>query len=132
MARGLSELQQTILKMAYREQHRNQHRWDKFGGVTNKGVLIEFYRFPFHPSAAETTSGTPQIFNRQEIGVSRYLSASVSVTKAFNRLAERGLVQRRYNHGILLTEKGFKIAGVLSRRDVQTIKQGKMSRYTGS
>ncbi|MFX0066851.1 MAG: hypothetical protein ACFFC7_32360 [Candidatus Hermodarchaeota archaeon] len=94
MAKGLSELQKEILKIA----HRNRGRISKWGDVKNYEVLIKVYKFPSH-------SPGPQIFNRQEIGINRYKSASVSVAKAFNRLAERGLAHRKYNHGIILTEK---------------------------
>jgi hypothetical protein len=106
MGKGLSELQKSILKIAYRDQER--------GYVKNRDVLIEVYKFPFHSPSADTTSGTPQIFKRQEIGISRYRSASVSVVKAFNRLVGRGLAIRKYNHGIILTDEGAKKAEILS------------------
>ena len=108
MGKGLSELQKSILKMAYRD------RGEGSGYVKNGGVLIEVYGFPFHAPSAYTTSGTPQIFKRQEIGISRYRSASVSVVKAFNRLVKRGLAVRIYNHGIVLTPDGVKKAKVLT------------------
>ena len=107
MGKGLSELQKSILKMAYRD------RGEGSGYVKNGGVLIEVYGFPFHSPSVYTTSGTPQIFKRQEIGISRYRSASVSVVKAFNRLVKRGLAIRKYNHGIILTEKGVKVTRAL-------------------
>jgi hypothetical protein len=109
MARGLSELQKTILKMAYR----NRHRRHGSGDVRNREVLIEFYKFSFHSPSVNTTSGSPQIFYRTEIGINRYRSASVSVAKAFNRLDRRGLAIRKYNHGIILTEEGSRKAKVL-------------------
>jgi hypothetical protein len=108
MARGLSELQKKILKIAYR----NRGRISKGGDVKNCEILIEVYNFPAHSPRPSYTAGTPQIFNRQEIGMKRYRSASVSVVKAFNRLAERRLAHRKHNHGIILTEKGAKIAKV--------------------
>ena len=104
MGKGLSELQKSILKMAYRDR----------GNVENKDVLIEFYKFPAHAPGPSHVSGTPQIFNRQEIGISRYRSASVSVVKAFNRLVNRGLAIRKQNHGIILSAEGMKKAKVLS------------------
>jgi hypothetical protein len=103
MGKGLSELQKSILKMAYRDR----------GNVENKDVLIEFYKFPKHAPGPSHVSGTPQIFSRHEIGISRYRSASVSVVKAFNRLVKRGLAVRNYNHGIILTEEGAKVAKTL-------------------
>jgi hypothetical protein len=105
MGKGLSELQKSILKMAYRNR----------GNVENKDVLIEFYKFPRHAPGPSHVSGTPQIFNRCEIGINRYRSASVSVVKAFNRLAKRGLAIREYNHGIVLTAEGTKKAKVLMK-----------------
>ena len=109
MGKGLSELQKFILIMAYR----NQDRGYESVYVKNRDVLIEVYKFPFHSPSANTSSGTPQIFKRQEIGISRYRSASVSVVKAFNRLVNRGLAIRKYNHGIILTDKGTKVAKTL-------------------
>jgi len=105
MGKGLSELQKFILIMAYR----NRHRSFESGDVKNREVLIEVYKFPFHSPSANTSSGTPQIFKRQEIGICRYRSASVSVVKAFNRLVNRGLAIRKQNHGIILTEEGTKV-----------------------
>ena len=105
MGKGLSELQKSILKMAYR----NRGQRCECGDVKNRDVLIEVYKFPFHSPSADTSSGTPQIFKRQEIGICRYRSASVSVVKAFNRLVNRGLAIRKQNHGIILTEEGTKV-----------------------
>ncbi len=105
MARGLSELQKKILKIAYR----NRGRMSKQGDVKNCEVLIEVYNFPAHSPGPSYTSGTPQLFNCQEIGMNRYRSAAVSVVKAFNRLAERRLAHRKHNHGIILTEAGVKV-----------------------
>ncbi len=72
-------------------------------------MLIGFYKFPAHVPAEGTTNGSPHIFNRKEIGINRYMAASVSVVKAFNRLVERRLAKRKYNHGIILTEAGAKV-----------------------
>jgi hypothetical protein len=99
MGKGISELQKSILKMAYRNQR----------NVKNKDVLIEFYKFPPHAPGPSHVSGTPQIFYRCEIGMNRYNAASVAVVKAFNRLVQRGLAVRKYNHGIILTEEGVKV-----------------------
>ena len=109
MVRGLSKLQKEILKIAYR----NRDRMSEYGDVTNSEVLIEFYNFPAHPPGPYHTSGKPQIFNRVEIGIKKYKAASVSVVKSFDRLVERGLAQRQYNHGIYLTGEGMKVAKAL-------------------
>ena len=105
MGKGLSELQKSILKMAYRGQEP--------GYVKNRDVLIKVYKFPKHAPRPNHVSGTPQIFNRHEIGIKRYQAASVSVVKAFNRLVKRGLAIRKHNHGIVLTEEGFRVAKML-------------------
>lgn len=106
MDKGLSKLQKSILKMAYQ----NQDRGYEYGHVKNKDILIEIYRFPVHSPLADSTSGSPKLFKRREIGISRYRFASVSVVKSFNRLVKRGLAIREYNHGIILTGEGAKVA----------------------
>ena len=106
MVKGLSKLQKEILKIAYR----NQGRMSEYGDVRNSEVLIEFYNFPAHPPRPYHTGGQPQIFSRVEIGINRYKAASVSVVKSFDRLVKRDLAQRKYSHGIILTEEGIKIA----------------------
>ena len=109
MSKGLSELQKSILIMAYR----NQELGHNYGFVKNRDVLIEIYKFPFHSPSTNTTSGTPQIFKRQEIGINLYQSGYASVVKSFGRLAKRGLAVRKGYHGIVLTEEGTKKAKVL-------------------
>ncbi len=109
MGKGLSELQKYILKIAYR----NRGRISKWGDVKNCEILIEVYNFPAHSPRPSYTAGTPQIFNRQEIGMNRYRSASVSVVKAFDRLAKRGLTHRKHSYGVILTLKGAKVAKTL-------------------
>jgi hypothetical protein len=95
MDRGLSELQKKILQLAYTKQ----------GNILAKNVLAEVYCFP-----TVTDIRSKMVFSRKVIGEKRYQSASVSVAKAFNRLAARGLVRREYNKGITLTKEGVKVA----------------------
>jgi len=109
MVKGLSKLQKEILKIAYR----NRGRMSEYGDVKNSEVLIEFYNFPAHPPGPTHTSGQAQKFSRVEIGINKYKAASISVVKSFYRLVERGLAEREQNHGILLTEKGMKVAKAL-------------------
>ena len=111
MVKGLSKLQKIILKMAYL----NQDRGYECGHVKNSDVLIGVYRFPAHSPSTDSTSGSPKLFNRQEIGISHYRSASVSVVKAFNRLIKRGLATRKYHHGIILTAEGAELAKTLMK-----------------
>ncbi len=106
MGKGLSELQKKILKMAYK------NRGPGSGDVTNREVLIEVYGFRPLYSPQEKRNGAI-IFDRQAIGINLYRSASVSVAKAFNRLAGRGLGQREYGYGIILTNEGFRVAETL-------------------
>lgn len=107
--KGLSKLQKEILKIAYR----NRGRMCEYGDVRNSEVLIEFYLFPAHPPGPTHTSGQAQKFSRVEIGINKYKAASVSVVKSFYRLVERGLAQRKQNHGIILTKKGMEVAKAL-------------------
>jgi len=95
MGRGLSELQKNILQLAYTKQ----------GNILAKNVLAEVYGFP-----TVTDIRSKMVFSRKVIGEKRYQSASVSVAKAFNRLAARGLARRKYNEGITLTKEGIKVA----------------------
>ena len=95
MGRGLSELQKKILQMAYTKQD----------NILAKNVLVEVYGFP-----TVTDIRSELVFSRKAIGEKRYQSASVSVAKAFNRLAARGLVRREYNTGITLTKEGVGVA----------------------
>jgi hypothetical protein len=111
MARGLSQLQKSILITAYR----NRDGSYEFGHVKNHEVLKGFYGFPAHTPKPGHVSGSPQMFNRQQIGISRYRAACVSTVKSFDRLSERGLAEREKNHGIILTEEGFKVAKIIDR-----------------
>jgi hypothetical protein len=45
------------------------------------------------------------IYDRKIIGINCYKSASVAVVKAFDKLVERNLAQRKNNYGIFLTEE---------------------------
>ena len=94
MEKGLSELQKKILIMGSRNPD---------GGVSSSEVLTEVYGFP-------VTGHGKMLFDRNFIGVKRYQSASVSVAKAFNRIASRGLAERKFNYGIKMTEAGWKVA----------------------
>jgi hypothetical protein len=106
MGKGLSELQKSILEMAYR----NRGGFSKFGDIRNYEVLERFYNFPVHPPKPSHESGSPQRFNRQEIGLNRYRAACVSTVKAFDRLVKRGFAERRRNYGIILTSRGGRAA----------------------
>jgi len=100
MSRGLSELQKNILQIAYTNPD----------GILARDVLAEVYGFPTTVTNIKDKWPGAMIFSRKAIGEKRYQSASVSVAKAFNRLAARGLVRREYNTGITLTKEGVKVA----------------------
>ena len=59
-----------------------------------------------------------KFFDRSKIGEERYNTAVVSVSRAFARLQERGLVERTYGGyqwmGIQLTTEGLEVAKSLS------------------
>jgi hypothetical protein len=105
MAKELSALQKTILLLAIR----NAGIRLKNCGVTNREVLIEYYKFRPCCDTERKRNGT-KIFDRRAIGINRYRSASVAAVKAFDRLVDRGFARRKHNYGILLTETGIKVA----------------------
>ncbi|AOY59569.1 hypothetical protein [Desulfococcus multivorans] len=80
MGRGLSPLQQRILDLADQADS---------GTVYAFEVLVDVYGFPL--ARRGRFAGTH--FNRREIG-RRYFSGTVAVSRAFNRLANRGLAER--------------------------------------
>jgi hypothetical protein len=105
MEKGLSRLQKSILKLAYR----NRNETYKNGFLHNRDVLIRIYGFqPVYGS--EYTRNGSLIFDRQSIGLRRYMAASVATVKAFNRIFTRKLAIRKHNFGVIFTSKGAKIA----------------------
>ena len=107
MEKGLSRLQKSILKLAYR----NRNETYKNGFLHNRDVLIRIYGFrPVYGS--EYTRNGSLIFDRQSIGLRRYMAASVATVKAFNRIFTRKLAIRKHNFGIILTPKGARIAAL--------------------
>ena len=104
MEKGLSRLQKSILKLAYR----NRNETYKNGFLHNRDVLIGIYGFRPVYGTNLTRNGSP-IFDRRCIGFKRYMAASVATVKAFNRLAYRKLAIRKHNFGIILTPKGARM-----------------------
>jgi hypothetical protein len=83
-SRKLSHLQKTILNMAKQQGH-----------VSNSDILTVCYGF-------KQTSFTRAIkFDRQRIGMDRYLSASAAVARALTRLRGRGLMIRGQGYHVL-------------------------------
>ena len=113
MAKGLSKLQQFILREGYKTP----------GGMTNRRMLIAYYGFA--PAEKYQKSGKIY-FDVRQIGKARYNAASVAVVKAFNRLAARGLAERVYNHGIYLTSDGKRLAKSIFEKGFQKVTSNTM------
>ena len=90
----LSDLQRQILLLALQDNQLHVEAWM---------VLHRVYGFPLHD-----TTGVR--FNWGEIGLRRYMAATVAVCKSLNRLAVRGFGERVPNRGLFLTPKGLKEA----------------------
>lgn len=101
MGRGLSPLQLRIMELAERNGG---------GFVYAYQVLADVYGFPL---ARRGRYGGIH-FNRREIG-SRYYSGTVAVSRAFTRLATRGLAERLIG-GVRVQRGGTIRAGGLPYR----------------
>lgn len=84
----LSRLQRVILLLAYENEF-----------ATPADVKRDYYHFHYLPGRAIH-------FKRGSMDIAHHNAASVAIAKAFNRLTERGLTERRYNHGVKLTPEG--------------------------
>jgi hypothetical protein len=126
MGRGLSELQRTILRLALRNRD-GSGKEDPGIHVVHPEVLSEFYGFTVNPTKLPSwlryTPVSPRsrcrMFSPREIGDPRYNAAHVAVSRAFRRLADRGLLAlMQYVHGQggggNLTEAGETVAKQLS------------------
>jgi hypothetical protein len=100
MGRGLGHVQKAVLRIALEKQQMGGS-----GQVYARDVLSRVYGFPTSVDLDRARPGA-LVFDRRRIGVRRYHSASVTVARAFDRLAARGLVERRYGYGVRLTELG--------------------------
>lgn len=96
---NLSELQAVILALGLEHRKARRHldgtprsRWRGWLG-------------PAHVTAADVRS---EFYGAPEQGAA-YRSASSAISKAFHRLAEKGLAQRRYR-GLWLTRAGLELA----------------------
>lgn len=85
----LSKLQKFILREAYRRYE-----------IKNADVLIRWYGFQSAPRGSHN-------FNRMQVGIKRYVSATAATAKAITRLRKRGLMTRgKLNRGHTLTRAG--------------------------
>lgn len=132
MGRGLSELQETILCLAY-TNYLAEERATKEGGADlyTYEVMLKVYQFtriPISPNYIEPRLGGSHRFDLNVIGKKRYQAAAAAISKAFRRLEERGFVGR-YNGaiahwvGIKLTEAGLQLAGDLMAKSRVTLPQ---------
>jgi hypothetical protein len=83
---GLSQLQKSIFSLARKQG----------GTVLIRDVLIAYYGFKPIRNPFKLKPGAI-VFNKTNIGIDRYNSASVAVCKAFNRLVRRGMGVRILN-----------------------------------
>ncbi|WP_300461271.1 hypothetical protein [Desulfobacula sp.] len=106
MGKGLSELQWFILLEAYKNR-------DGYPAVTNADILIKWYGFePAYSYRAIK-------FNRHQIGMKRYLSASAAVARSLTRLRDRGFMTRGYLvYDHCLTEKGAQVVEKFGQQQV--------------
>jgi len=135
MARGLSELQKAILRLAYRNrQVRDERSVDLF----YPEVLHEHFGWPiarthsWRPEKGERPCGYDRYFSMREIGEAKYRKTQVSLSRAVSRLERRGLVESGWGfgwtgrgHAILdLTDEGVRVAERLSVNTVDTVTEG--------
>lgn len=123
MARGLSDLQKSILIQAYKKLEQIGAYVDGkyYGMLFTAEVLAEYYGFEMQilywqdgePVLKDIDIGS-QNFSKEQIGSKRYNSANAAVSKAFQRLEARGLITRYYSitgHVLLkLTKRGIEMA----------------------
>lgn len=91
MGKGLSVLKRFILQEAYKK-----------GIISNADILIKQYGFN------QVSYGKIK-FNRQKIGMKKYLSASTAVSNSLTRIRNRGLMNRKScpPWGYVLTKEGI-------------------------
>src|SRR5829696_2030416 len=105
MGRGLSPLQRTILEMAYENAGRRAPQTD----VLYAEVLTEYFGWD-NPSGRWSNAFSPK-----SIGENAYNSGKVSVSRAFTRLEQRGLIEKNRSmraggwHGAIITERGSEV-----------------------
>ena len=112
MARGLSELQKTILRLglAGREKKENDDpdcfNWQiytsYYGWISTCDYLGSY---PYLPR---------QLFSRNEIGAKKYNAAHAAYSRCKRSLEKRGLIESGFVYlGVNLTDKGIAVAKTL-------------------
>ena len=117
MGRGLSDMQQAALRMAYENKQAGK-RYTSGGHELPQVALWEFlaqwYKWPVNRSVY-----VQQRFNSSAIGEGEYKAGKAAASRAISRLVERGLVRRTRaiiatSSGYELTEEGERIARELN------------------
>lgn len=104
----LSKLQKAILIMCLQPEYGSNR--GILRDCTPADVKQSYFGFPV------TGSGN-LLFNVKNIGLSRYRAAGVTISRSFDSLARRGLVQRFHGwSGVRLKDEGRKIAWALRRK----------------
>jgi hypothetical protein len=117
MARGVSPLQQQILRLAW---ERNETRHGPYRLLFPHDIFVAIYGWPVahdtrpaHRRAADLTRYQSWHFQPGVIGPTRYHAAMVTVSRALGRLQARGLLAQYRERGVLygwggwsLTEQG--------------------------
>lgn len=111
----LSELQRVILRLAI--ENRANGRAGK-ADVSPTDVKRVYYRLTENPR------GTKIHFSRNAIGIARYNSIAVTISRSFVRLVASGLAEKSY-YGLRLTIKGEAVAikyltSLRARKDVRS------------
>lgn len=124
MGRGLSELQKSILRIAYRNHQAGPMT---HGGISKTHayyaeVLHEHFGFPIERRSYIDKNATDSMYLRSNpashtfdlhaIGESRYRAAQAALSRAVKRLSERGLVEWMQGEaarwsGVNLTKAGM-------------------------
>ena len=111
-SKGLSALQRWILRQAFK----NRDTIHPYGAITNRDILRDYYGFRQEPGTENARNGA-LVFSVKRIGFRRYRSASVAASRSLNRLEERELGSRKCNFGLVLNQRGARIARMsMSRR----------------
>ena len=118
MGRGLSDLQKSVMWIAYRNRMREwrqivEHEtkggadWTKRDEVFNQEVLVEHFGWwwPWKRSPRDSTHW--HNFSKAEIGGKKYSSAHAALSRAIGRLLKRGLLAWG-RWGYNLTDRGVR------------------------
>jgi hypothetical protein len=130
VGRGLSDLQQDVIVMAYENKKAgavayrtgpNEYNTRPVVSAHVKREQILRQRFGWQP---DTRRGRPGVFSRTDIGAECYNVVMASLSRSLHRLEERGLVWFTHSmlaagwSGVELTEEGEAEARrILERRD---------------